>query len=142
MSSKEDDMGKTTRRTKRPPATAPASTAVGGRKGNGEPGRMRARPGAAPPELVSELSPAAGPSDAAIPGYYGTEALDRAFKANLARFTNGISPAGMAAIYFDWLAHLVISPGKQAELIQKAARKGARLALYAGEAATKPETPP
>ncbi len=134
-------MVKSKREAKRP-AVEPVSAAAGGPAAEGRVGRVRARPGAAPPELVAELSPAAAPSEAAVPGYFGTEALDRAFKANLARFTNGISPAGMAAIYFDWLAHLAISPGKQAQLIQKAARKGARLALYAGEAATKPETPP
>ena len=75
------------------------------------------------------------PSERSMPGYYGTYALDRAFKANLARLTNGISPAGMMALYVDWLAHLALSPGKQLQLMEKAARKSARLALYLGQAA-------
>ena len=68
-----------------------------------------------------------------MPGFYGTHALDRAFKANLARLTNGISPAGMMSLYVDWLAHLALSPGKQFQLVEKAARKSARLALYLGQ---------
>lgn len=76
------------------------------------------------------------------PGFYGTQALDRAFKANLARLTNGISPAGMTALHVDWLAHLALSPGKQLQLMEKAARKNARLALYAGQSATQPKLPP
>ena len=76
------------------------------------------------------------------PGFYGTQALDRAFKANLARLTNGISPAGMAALYVDWLAHLALSPGKQLQLMEKAARKSARFALHAGHIAMQPDAAP
>ncbi|MGH1478615.1 MAG: PHA/PHB synthase family protein [Geminicoccales bacterium] len=77
-----------------------------------------------------------------VPGFYGTHALDRAFKANLARLTNGINPAGMAALYIDWLAHLVLSPGKQLQLMEKATRKMARLALYAGQSMMQPKLSP
>ncbi len=76
----------------------------------------------------------------ALPEFYGTLALDRAFKAQIARVTNGISPAGLATIYTDWLTHLWMSPGKQVELGHKALRKAARLMLYAGQAAADPET--
>ena len=81
-------------------------------------------------------------ADTAIPGFYGTHALDRAFKANLARLTNGVSPAGIAALYVDWLAHLALSPGKQIQLVEKAARKSARMALYLGQAAAGAEPSP
>ncbi|MEM8948678.1 MAG: alpha/beta fold hydrolase [Pseudomonadota bacterium] len=74
-------------------------------------------------------------SERSTPGYYGTYALDRAFKANIARLTTGISPAGMMALYVDWLAHLALSPGKQLQLMEKASRKAVRLALYLGQAA-------
>jgi polyhydroxyalkanoate synthase len=68
--------------------------------------------------------------------------LDRFAHAALGRATLGISPAGLALAYVDWLAHLAISPGKQAELMQKAARKAIRYAVYAARAAAFPDTPP
>ena len=76
------------------------------------------------------------------PGYYTAHALDRAFKANLARLTAGITPAGLSAIYFDWLAHLMLSPGKQVELIEKAGRKTERLFRYTGQVVVDPDAPP
>ena len=77
-----------------------------------------------------------------IPGFYGTHALDHAFKANLARLTNGVSPAGMASLYVAWLSHLALSPGKQLQLMEKTARKSARLALYLGQAAAGADPTP
>lgn len=79
--------------------------------------------------------------DRSVPGFHGTKALDRAFKSNLARFTNGVSPAGMTALYVDWLAHLALSPGKQLQLIEKVARKTARFALYAGHSLSRMRHP-
>ena len=76
------------------------------------------------------------------PDSYVPRALDRAFKANLARFTAGVTPAGLATTWTDWFWHLALSPGKQAKLVEKAWRKSARLALYAGRAATQPGSPP
>ncbi len=58
-----------------------------------------------------------------------SKAIDHAFRANLARLTGGITPAGLAGIYFDWLTHLSLSPGKQLALVEKALRKTARLTL-------------
>ena len=75
-------------------------------------------------------------------GRFATHTMDRAFKANLARMTFGITPAGLANIWFDWMSHLSISPGKQIELVEKAARKSARFARYAGHLALRPDTPP
>lgn len=77
-----------------------------------------------------------------VPGCYGTHALDRAFKAIIARLTNGISPAGMTALYVYWLVHLAMSPGKQLQLMEKATRKSARLGHYASQSATQPNLPP
>jgi len=76
------------------------------------------------------------------PGHYAAVAFDRAWKAHLARLTNGISPAGLAGLYFNWLSHMALSPGKQAELSEKAARKFARLMTYAAQATQNPATPP
>jgi polyhydroxyalkanoate synthase len=41
-----------------------------------------------------------------------------------------VSPAALVLAYTDWLAHLALSPAKQAELVQKAWRKAYRMALY------------
>ncbi|MEZ5593203.1 MAG: alpha/beta fold hydrolase [Gammaproteobacteria bacterium] len=61
-------------------------------------------------------------------------ALDRTFKAGLARLTAGITPAGLASTYFEWLAHLMLSPGKQLELLEKLVRKQVRLLRYSSQA--------
>lgn len=65
------------------------------------------------------------------PDRYSTQSLDRAVKAHLARFTLGVSPYGLASTVFTWAVHLMGSPGKQAQLVEKAARKLSRLAIYA-----------
>tara|TARA_R110000868_G_scaffold160764_2_gene390534 strand:- start:4963 stop:6708 length:1746 start_codon:yes stop_codon:yes gene_type:complete len=70
--------------------------------------------------------------DRPTPGHYTAQAIDHAFKANLARSTLGVSPAGLATSSFNWLSHLALSPGKHMELVEKAARKAARLAIHAG----------
>jgi len=76
------------------------------------------------------------------PGHLAAQAVDRAFKANLARLTAGITPAGLASIYFDWISHLSLSPGKQIELAEKGWRKLARFSRYAGQAALDTDTAP
>ena len=48
----------------------------------------------------------------------------------IGRLTSGISPASVIAAYTDWLTHLAMAPGKQAELMKKALRKASRLGLY------------
>lgn len=59
------------------------------------------------------------------------EVMDRATRAGLGRITGGISPAALAAAYFDWATHLAFSPGKQLQLARKAAEKSVRLWNYA-----------
>ncbi|MEM9439083.1 MAG: alpha/beta fold hydrolase [Pseudomonadota bacterium] len=108
---------------------------------------MPPHPGPRPVDTVSKGSVStkrdpASTTDETTAGFYGTFALDRAFKANLARVTNGISPAGMVSLYVDWLAHLTLSPGKQLQLVEKAARKSARLALYLGQTAAGAKVTP
>ncbi len=85
---------------------------------------------------VTEPVPA--PFDPPAPGHYTYQAIDQAFKANMARLTNGISPAGLVEIQVQWLGHLLMSPGKQMELVEKAQRKLVRLmchAMHAGPGA-------
>src|SRR5271166_5103074 len=54
--------------------------------------------------------------------------LDNIVHSSLARLTAGLSPAAIAEAYSDWAIHLAFSPGKQAALVGKAARKWTRLA--------------
>ena len=75
------------------------------------------------------------------PDRYSTKSMDRAAQAYLARFTLGVTPYGMASTFFNWAVHLMGAPGKQVQLIEKAARKAARLAVYAGTAAQDPHCP-
>jgi polyhydroxyalkanoate synthase len=58
------------------------------------------------------------------------EVFDRALHAGIARSTGGLSPAALAKAYWDWAAHLALSPGKQMQLVAKALRKNLRLANH------------
>ena len=73
---------------------------------------------------------------------YSIQGVDRAFKARLARLTLGMSPAGITSKYFEWFAHLLLSPGKQLDLIEKAQRKSSRFATYAANYARDSKLPP
>jgi len=97
-----------------------------------------------PPDAVESVPCASFPSEEERPNpaFYPTHALDRAFKANLARLTAGITPAGLASVYFEWLTHLALSPGKQVELGEKALRKSLRLGQYVNRLARDPGTAP
>jgi polyhydroxyalkanoate synthase len=68
--------------------------------------------------------------------------IDRFFSAVLGRVSLGISPAGIMTAYFEWLSHLVASPGKQIEFLEKAARKASRFVIQTARATTYPDTPP
>jgi polyhydroxyalkanoate synthase len=65
------------------------------------------------------------PNDQEEHGYhsFSVNAMDNAFKANLARLTLGISPAGLSSLYCTWLSHLLLSPGKQTQLAEKGLNK-------------------
>lgn len=67
--------------------------------------------------------------------------LDRLVHSWTSRFTLGISPASLMLAYLDWLVHLTFSPGKQAELVEKAVRKALRFNLYAARSAFDPAIP-
>jgi polyhydroxyalkanoate synthase subunit PhaC len=66
---------------------------------------------------------------------------DRLFHATMGRFTAGISPASLGLAYADWAFHLAVSPGKWQQLVEKAVRKGVRLATYAAQACSDPACP-
>ncbi len=60
--------------------------------------------------------------------------IDRFLHAAEARATSGLSPASVMAAYLDWIVHLANSPGKQAELVEKAVRKNLRYAAHVQQA--------
>lgn len=76
------------------------------------------------------------------PAAASTHPTDRLFHAQLGKATFGLSPVSLMVTYLDWFAHLMISPGKQAELLEKVQRKTSRFAMYAARSAFDPETPP
>jgi polyhydroxyalkanoate synthase len=84
------------------------------------------------------------PSDGRSPDVdlEGPSSIDRLLHATVGRATLGIAPAALALAYADWAVHLASSPGKQQQLVEKAARKAVRFALYAARSAADPETPP
>lgn len=67
---------------------------------------------------------------------------DRILHATMARVTGSISPASLALAYADWAMHLAQAPGKWQRLGEKAMRKSARLAMYAGCVHTGARTEP
>jgi polyhydroxyalkanoate synthase subunit PhaC len=85
----------------------------------------------APQSLQSETPGAVASTSVA-------EAVDRSLHAMIARFTAGLSPAALAAAYFDWATHLAASPGKQVELAEKAVRKATRLFDFMCRCALQP----
>ena len=71
-----------------------------------------------------------------------SEIMDRSLRAGIARFTAGLSPSALGGAYLDWAVHLLSSPGKRFQLVDKAARKGVRYANFLGRAAADPASAP
>jgi polyhydroxyalkanoate synthase subunit PhaC len=57
--------------------------------------------------------------------------MDRSARAAMARLTGGISPHAFIEAWSDWALHLSRSPGRQLELVERAATNMARLAAHA-----------
>ncbi len=57
--------------------------------------------------------------------------IDHATGAAIAQMTGGLSPASIGAAFRDWLDHLAIAPGRQAQLIAEANRNTERFLDYA-----------
>jgi polyhydroxyalkanoate synthase len=61
--------------------------------------------------------------------------IDRAFRYQIARATGGLSPFALAEAYFDWLLHLIGSPGRQSDLLQKAMSDSIKASQYLAQCA-------
>ena len=61
--------------------------------------------------------------------------IDRALRAAVGRMTGGLSVASLSAAYANWIIHLLASPGKQQQLLEKALRKATLLASWTASAA-------
>ena len=71
-----------------------------------------------------------------------TDAVEREFRAILAKMTGGIAPQDYGAAFQDWWLHLAASPAAQAGLQQNALQKAMDLWRFHAEAATgKPLAP-
>lgn len=101
-------------------------------------------PSVIPPNLNDNalLDPMSAESQQLDPDYPHIGGLDQALLSRVARLTHGISPSVLILAYLDWLIHLGASPDKQALLVEKAFRKGTRLAHYAQCTTSHPEEGP
>jgi polyhydroxyalkanoate synthase len=81
-------------------------------------------------DTYTAIVPAAEP-DTAASAPPPARALDQLLHAQIAWWTQGLSPASLGAAATDWLVHLAGSPDKQLELVSKAQRKMLRLAAAA-----------
>jgi polyhydroxyalkanoate synthase len=116
----------------------PASAAP---RGRAAPGAREAGPAPNAPHPAAAPEPPAENAEAlAFPASART--IDRFVSAVLGRISLGISPAGLMTAYFEWLSHLVASPGKQIELMQKAARKVTRFVVQTARSTADPDAPP
>ena len=61
---------------------------------------------------------------------------DRSLHAAVARFDGAVA-GGAGQAYLDWATHLAVSPGKRAQLLDKATRKAIRFGNYAYRYATQ-----
>ena len=86
------------------------------------------------PPPAAPISHAPGASEPIEP----PPSVDRLVQTALGKTTFSISPVSLALAYFDWATHLAMSPGKQAALVEKGARKMARFAVHAMRALADP----
>lgn len=88
-----------------------------------------------PPRALPAAPMAHDGPEPSIPVSLPNEGHDRWLHAQIGHWTAGVSPAALMLAQADWLAHLALSPAKQAELWHKAWRKAQRLALFLPHAA-------
>ena len=70
------------------------------------------------------------------------ENIDYTTNALTAHFTHGVAPRVLTMAYMTWLLHLVTSPGKQTQLVEKAWRKLTRFMIFSLQQAIGPGSCP
>ncbi len=63
-------------------------------------------------------------------------ALNHAMHSAISRATNGLSPAALMGAWFDWATHMAVAPGKQLQLVEKAADKVRRQSQFVARCVT------
>jgi polyhydroxyalkanoate synthase len=67
--------------------------------------------------------------------------LDQPFHQAIARMTGGLSPLALSQAYGDWIQHVLLSPDKQIELLQRSGESWRRFFWYCGHACTGQDCP-
>jgi polyhydroxyalkanoate synthase subunit PhaC len=67
--------------------------------------------------------------------------LDQPFHQAIARMSGGLSPLALSQAYGDWIQHLMLSPDKQVELLQRWGEKWQRFLSYGSRAFTDQNCP-
>lgn len=65
--------------------------------------------------------------------------MDPILHAAMAHWTAGVSPAAVAAAFTDWAQHLMLSPDKQAQLVEKYWKKWRRFLAFCEHACADPQ---
>jgi polyhydroxyalkanoate synthase subunit PhaC len=116
----------------------PSAAAIGAESklGNAEDGTA-----VSPSHIADALYRLAADLSEARPHAPDASTVDRIIHALIGRATQSVSPAALALAWLDWLIHLASSPGKLAELNQKAMGKAARFGVFATRSLIDPATP-
>ena len=64
-----------------------------------------------------------------------TQLADALIHETMLPFTHGIASASLVGAYLDWASHLAVSPGKQCDMLESAARKWAEWVMYVSNSA-------
>ena len=102
-----------------------------------------------PPILIEPAKESPAPT-ARTPSPVGTgpeppiwlTGLDQPFHQAISRISGGLSPLALSQAYGDWMQHLLLSPDKQLELLQRSAEKWQRFLSYCGRASIDQDCQP
>ncbi len=78
----------------------------------------------------TQNAPEAQAQNGPSPTGSGHTTMDRAARAAAARLTQGLAPSAILEPWWDWAAHLAISPGRWLDLGEKAVKDASALTAY------------